>query len=493
MVRYELSTRYQEVVARTILASFDYIWPHIRDCVMKYCGLLIFVGAFFCYAAGMLQAADGLTNSDGKQPAAHNTLRPQAAVTTERAATANKSKSADTASTDKQKPGDAAEKENRTTTETAASATSDGNSTASDPITEYRQALTQWQAALVDVADVQAQLGATPPPQRGPLMPQYSFFVTKANSLQNALQAAAEKAYAVDDKNSELADLLYNMAIGNLRSDRYQDALRLAKLLIDHHDSHPGLYRMAATAAFATMQLDEAKKYLEALGGGKIPADSDLQTLASEIEYSRPLWQREQKLREAEAKADDLPRVKLHTTRGDIVLELFENEAPNTVANFISLVEKGLYDGTQFHRVLPGFMAQGGDPLSKDPEKNVGHIGTGGPGYTIADECKLPDHRDHFIGTLSMAHTAAPDTGGSQFFITFAPTPQLNSVHTVFGRVIEGQDVLDSLQRINPDWEKEHPSSVQPDRILKAEVVRKRDHPYEPKTIELKAAAEAPR
>ena len=106
-------------------------------------------------------------------------------------------------------------------------------------------------------------------------------------------------------------------------------------------------------------------------------------------------WAKEKKIREAEAKADDLPRVLMKTSAGDIEIELFENEAPNTVLNFITLVDKGFYNGLKFHRVLPGFMAQGGDPKGD---------GTGGPGYTIPCECYRPDHRLHFRGSLSMAH-----------------------------------------------------------------------------------------
>ena len=108
------------------------------------------------------------------------------------------------------------------------------------------------------------------------------------------------------------------------------------------------------------------------------------------------LWQKEQSLRAAEDKANDLPKVKLSTSKGDIVVALLENEAPIATANFISLVEKDFYDGTSFHRVLPGFMAQGGDPKGD---------GTGGPGYTIPDECFESDHRNHFRGSLSMANT----------------------------------------------------------------------------------------
>ena len=113
--------------------------------------------------------------------------------------------------------------------------------------------------------------------------------------------------------------------------------------------------------------------------------------LAVEV-IRRPKVKQEMAKREAETKADDLPRVKLSTSKGDVVVELFENEAPNTVANFIKLVEKGFYDGTPFHRVIGGFMAQGGDPTG---------TGTGGPGHVIECECGKADARLHFLGSSS--------------------------------------------------------------------------------------------
>lgn len=118
-----------------------------------------------------------------------------------------------------------------------------------------------------------------------------------------------------------------------------------------------------------------------------------------------------------------------------IVIDFFENEAPGTVENFETLAKKGFYDGLTFHRVIPGFVAQGGDPNGN---------GTGGPGYTIKCETTGNPHK-HVAGTLSMAH-AGKDTGGSQFFIVHEPQPHLDGVHTVFGQVVEG---LDSVYRIN--------------------------------------------
>jgi cyclophilin family peptidyl-prolyl cis-trans isomerase len=171
-----------------------------------------------------------------------------------------------------------------------------------------------------------------------------------------------------------------------------------------------------------------------------------------------PAWTKERELRAKEARADDLPRVKLTTSRGEVLVELFENEAPNTVANFIELAAAKFYDGLKFHRVIPGFMAQGGCPKGN---------GSGDAGYRFRDELQ-EGHRTHFRGSLSMANSG-PDTNGSQFFITHLPTEWLNGKHTVFGRVIEGQAVVDGIE----------PG----DEIVKAEVLRKRDHPYAVKKL----------
>lgn len=164
--------------------------------------------------------------------------------------------------------------------------------------------------------------------------------------------------------------------------------------------------------------------------------------------------------------AEELPQVMLKTSQGDVLIELYEDEAPNTVANFISLVEKGFYNGLKFHRVIDGFMAQGGCPTG---------TGTGGPGYAIRCECDAPNARKHEKGSLSMAH-AGRDTGGSQFFLTFAPTPHLDGKHTVFGKVIEGMEAVDKLKRVSPG----EPGG---DVINEAAVVRKRNHAYEPETL----------
>jgi peptidyl-prolyl cis-trans isomerase B (cyclophilin B) len=133
----------------------------------------------------------------------------------------------------------------------------------------------------------------------------------------------------------------------------------------------------------------------------------------------------------------------IETTKGTIVLELFDEEAPETVGNFEKLANSEFYDGTRFHRVIPNFMIQGGDPISKDP--NDRRAGTGGPGYRIKCETHRNVHK-HVAGTLSMAH-AGKDTGGSQFFICHSPQPHLDKVHTVFGQVTTGMDVVNAIRQ----------------------------------------------
>lgn len=127
----------------------------------------------------------------------------------------------------------------------------------------------------------------------------------------------------------------------------------------------------------------------------------------------------------------------IKTNMGEIVIELFADKAPKTVANFVTLAEKGFYDGVIFHRVIPNFMIQGGDPTG---------TGRGGPGYTFADEFN-PELNHSKAGMLSMAN-AGPNTNGSQFFITVAPTEWLNNKHAVFGKVIEGMDLVVKMSKV---------------------------------------------
>ena len=157
--------------------------------------------------------------------------------------------------------------------------------------------------------------------------------------------------------------------------------------------------------------------------------------------------------------------VTLKTNMGDITLELFPGDAPKTVENFITLSQKGFYDGTKFHRVIKNFMIQGGDPNSKDDDWS--NDGTGGPGYMFPDEIN-----EHTVvrGALAMAN-AGPNTNGSQFFIVTAESaPWLDGLHTVFGRVIEGMDTVTAIENLPTTGDPtNHPTE---DAVIESVVVR---------------------
>ncbi|MCD8333157.1 MAG: peptidylprolyl isomerase [Clostridiales bacterium] len=142
------------------------------------------------------------------------------------------------------------------------------------------------------------------------------------------------------------------------------------------------------------------------------------------------------------------PIVTIEMENGDIMkAELYPEIAPNTVNNFISLIQKGFYDGVIFHRVIAGFMIQGGDPNG---------TGTGGPGYCIKGEFSqngFPNDLKHTPGILSMARTMAPDTAGSQFFIMHQTSPHLDGAYAAFGKITEGQDVVDKIATCKTDWQ----------------------------------------
>jgi len=312
----------------------------------------------------------------------------------------------------------------------------------------------QWKGLITELRALQDEYKIAKPADRPALVEKFNSLVVQGDELAPKLRAAAEAAFKADpNANPEVGNFLASTVVGELAQGNNEAALRVASLLIDNGFANKAIFNEAGMAAFYAGDGEKAVDYFQkAEEAGVLSANGEKH-------------KKEQIVRNEEAEADDLPRVMLSTNKGDITLELFENQAPNTVANFIELVESDFYNGLPFHRVIEGFMAQGGDPNGD---------GTGGPGYNIACECYEEDHRDHFTGSLSMAH-AGQDTGGSQFFITFAPTPHLDGKHTVFGRVIDGMDVVNSLQATT--------AGEDPDKIVEAKVLRKRDHEYKAEKI----------
>lgn len=300
--------------------------------------------------------------------------------------------------------------------------------------------------------------------------------IMEGSELHRAWTAAAIAEYreAPNDRKP-LGDMLFRLLERNVESDRYDQMLELAQLLVDTGYDNPNLNRLMTLTAFASHDFDRFKQYAAKMIEQGDELTEEYQLIYLNIAQVEEAWNAELAARESDAKGEPLPRVLIRTTKGDIEVELYENQAPETVGNFINLVEQGFYDNHSFYRALKHFMAQTGCPDGD---------GRGGPGYFIRNEAKRPDHRTFFTATLGMALAQHPDTGGSQFFITFVPTPQLNNNFTAFGRVINGIDVLASLNRLDPEKKEEGVPPVTPDEIISIEVLFKRDHPYVPNKID---------
>jgi cyclophilin family peptidyl-prolyl cis-trans isomerase len=335
---------------------------------------------------------------------------------------------------------------------------------------EYERLLEEWKTVLKELRRLKVEYQSSTPEQQPQIVEQWDALVAKGNETVAVLTVAAVRAFEeAPNDDPQLARFLVKLAEDAIARDDYATAKQVGDAMIAGQSTERQIYNAAAIASFVLNDYERADEFFKTATDSGVLSEYGQELTPYVAEY-KALWAKEQEIRAAEAEADDLPRVKLKTTKGDVVIELFENEAPDTVGNFVSLVEQGFYDGLSFHRVIANFMAQGGDPKGD---------GTGGPGYNIFCECYKPEARMHFQGSLSMAH-AGRDTGGSQFFLTFRQTPHLNGRHTCFGRVIEGMEVLSQLQRIDP----ENPGELVPDKIVKAEVLRKRDHVYAPRKVE---------
>ena len=334
---------------------------------------------------------------------------------------------------------------------------------------EFQKVFQEWQALVAELQDLRMKYRSAGPAEMAQLRAQYDAGVEKAEAALPKLIAAAEAAFdEAPQAQGDVVDLLSDVAVDHAESGRFEQAKSLGEKLLKGGVDTPPVHFALAKAAFALQDFAQAQTYFKKLSDAGIE-EEELQYFQKASEDYGAEWPKEKAIRDAEAKADDLPRVLLKTSKGDVVLELFENEAPNTVANFVQLVEQGFYNGLSFHRVIPGFVAQGGCPKGD---------GTGDPGYRFADECSGANARRHYRGSLSMANSG-PDTNGSQFFITYMPTPHLNGKHTVFGRVVSGMDVVEKLQVRDP----QDPSAPPADKIISAQVLRKRSHQYAVKKL----------
>ncbi|MGC8743692.1 MAG: peptidylprolyl isomerase [Verrucomicrobiia bacterium] len=192
--------------------------------------------------------------------------------------------------------------------------------------------------------------------------------------------------------------------------------------------------------------------------------------ICSAICYAQEKAQENQKQKAETQKVETTNEVAvIHTTKGDMVIEFWQDVAPNTVENFKKLARSGFYDGTAFHRIIKGFMIQGGDPLTKDKTKEDLY-GTGGPGYQIKAEF---NNRKHQRGVISMARAAHPDSAGSQFFICHGDAPFLDGKYTAFGKLIKGDDVLDKIANtpVGPSRTGENSKPLERVEIISVKIV----------------------
>lgn len=293
--------------------------------------------------------------------------------------------------------------------------------------------------------------------------------INQGPDMERAVVVAARKAF-VENPNHDpaIADFLYAVVDESRHTKRPDESAEIAALLVDGDYQGEEAAIAAAETAFWADHFDDAERFFElAVERGEAAREQ------------ADLYIEEIKLRRAEQKRDDLPRVKMSMSYGeggpsmDVVIELFEDQAPNTVANFNTLVETGWYDGLIFHRVeddktgpIEVSLVQGGCPLGD---------GSGGPPYRIACECLREDVRNHFRGSVAMARTEQLDSAGSQFYICRTPLPYLNGGYTVFGRVLSGMPIIDAAPIRNP----KSPTTMPPLTITSAEVIRKRDHDYD--------------
>ncbi len=278
-------------------------------------------------------------------------------------------------------------------------------------------------------------------------------------------------------KDPDLNKLIARIFQTLFEEGKYQKAYDLGQVIVNRNPGNAQAKFLLGRCAMLLNKFEEADAIGEEFSS-LIPAINDKeQVLFGQIGTLKTLWKEELDAQKKDALAK-LPRVQMKTTKGTIVLELFEDQAPDTVGNFISLVEAKYYDGKTFHRVINHFMAQAGAYTEAQEYKPVG--------YFIYDEFNRPDARSHFRGSLSMAKGVEPNTGNSQFFINFVPTPGLNGLHTVFGRVISGWDALDQLNRnrkTDSEGTEDAIEGALDDKIISVRVIRKRDHEYKPNIV----------
>ena len=351
---------------------------------------------------------------------------------------------------------------------------------------DYRSSFETFRNALADMDEVQSRLQVEPNlnvTKRDEFFLEWSKGLEIANKARENWLLKASQLYSSDtEKYVSIAETLIEMLIADVKLDRFDPWLVPCQTLVNAGKfPDEALLQSAGFVALAHCDFDLLEKCWGPLKQQGILSPMEV-SLLGQIDKLRASWEREQKFREEDAKRGDNPLVEFQTSKGRIVVELFEDNAPEAVNSFIYLVEKKFYNDRSFFRVEQHTCAQTGC------EKGDG---SSNAGYVFAGEAKKENRRDHFRGSVSIAlgvdeATDAVDqnSGGSQFYFCFLPLLHLNEDFTVFGRIVEGQPSINLLRVMNLTNEKEKKdSSKNPDFIHSAKVIRKRDHEYKPNVL----------
>jgi peptidylprolyl isomerase len=310
---------------------------------------------------------------------------------------------------------------------------------------------------------------------------QFSLELHETQMRLNVWRELIAQVYVADTENaSKFSEMIVEMIQRDAARDMYEGLEPMARAFLDRQQDLPAsLLESIGYIGYANNDHDLAEAAWARLRQIS-PVPQGIEIALESMDAQREKWKEEVSRRTADQNRDDNPRVLIQTNKGRIVVELFEEEAPQAVANFIFLVERGFYRRKMFFRVIEHFAAQSGCERGD---------GSGNAGYTIPGEMAAPNHRNIFRGSMVLlsgidptTNRPTPDSGSSQFLFTMLPQPLFDGQMTVFGRIIEGLPVLGALNRVDFSKEEERKDkSKRADMIIDAKVLRKRDHEYIPK------------
>lgn len=360
----------------------------------------------------------------------------------------------------------------------------------STDIKELQQQYNQLQAELRKIAIATQQLGfkymdAANSDIAYGLADEYEELLAKGNAVVEEWMPVGEQLFNLKLKQNlpisdELTIFMTKLMMRSYDEGQYLKVHSLCKELYRENPENIFAEVYSARAGMLTNRFDSEvveviQKNAEFFQDEEKITQTE-QLIIKTMYYLESIFEEESKLRKKDAEKDNLPRVEFKTNKGSFVIELFEDEAPETVGNFISLVESKHFDDLIFHTVLAQTAAETGLYDEKFAARNVG--------YKIYDENKKPNSRKVFAGSVAM-YRDKPNSASSRFFVALAPLPNLNDQHTVFGRVISGMDSIYSLNKTYKFQEEQQIKieDVVPDKVLSASILRKRDHEYAPRKV----------